>query len=65
MHTEHITDALLLVSQAARLLDTSESTVRYMARRGQLPCTRVGTAGPRLFSRADVEALADARRSTR
>ena len=47
---------ILGVSDAARLLGVSESSVRYWHRTGKLPALRT-PAGHRLFLRADIEAL--------
>ncbi len=52
--TEHLT-----VAPAARLLGVAEGTVRQLADRGRLPCTRIGTL--RVFAVADVLALRTAR----
>jgi excisionase family DNA binding protein len=52
--TEQIT-----TSRAARTLGLSESMVRVLADRGQLPCTRVGSL--RVFNLADVLRLRAAR----
>ena len=48
------------VSDAARLLNVSESSVRYWVKTGRLPALRT-PSGHRLFMRADVEALAQTR----
>jgi excisionase family DNA binding protein len=49
----------LLVGEAAKILQLSESMVRYLDRTGQLPAKRIGHV--RVFERADVEALAEER----
>jgi excisionase family DNA binding protein len=64
MHTEHITDALVTTSTAAKMAGTSESNIRYLAKTGKLPCTRLAHGGLRLFARADIQRLAE-RRATR
>jgi excisionase family DNA binding protein len=48
---------LITVSPAAKILKTSEGTVRALARRRVLPSTRTST-GLRLFEKADVERVA-------
>ena len=48
------------VSDAARLLNVSESSVRYWVKTGKLPALRT-PSGHRLFIRADVEALVNSR----
>jgi excisionase family DNA binding protein len=48
------------VSDAARILGTSESSVRYWMHTGKLAGFRT-PRGQRLFLRADVESLAQAR----
>jgi excisionase family DNA binding protein len=62
--SEFTTDALLTTSGAARLAGTSESNIRYLAKTGKLPCTRLAYGGLRLFARADIQRLAE-RRATR
>ncbi len=47
---------LLSVSETARLVRMSESTVKRWADAGDLPCQRTGR-GDRLFRAADVETL--------
>lgn len=54
-------DELLSVSDAARILGVTPTTVRLMERTGQLPALRTA-GGMRLFQRVDVERLATARR---
>lgn len=54
----------LTTSAAARALGVSEASVLGLERRGLLRCVRTST-GLRLFSLADVERLADERRSAR
>lgn len=51
---------MMSVGEAARLLGVSPDRVRQLADRGQLRC--VWAPHGRLFDRADVEALAEARR---
>lgn len=58
------TSALLLTSQAARLLAVSSETVRLWERTGQLRAVRV-VGGLRLFQRVDVERLAREREALR
>lgn len=60
----------ITTSAVARLLESSEATVRQLANRGQLPCI-VLASGLRLYRRDVVERLAverqaqrDARRET-
>lgn len=48
---------LITTTTAAKILKTSEGTVRAMKRRGELPATRTET-GIRLFDRTDVERVA-------
>jgi excisionase family DNA binding protein len=48
---------LLTVSSAAKILKTSEGTVRRLERSGELPAQRTSN-GMRLFDRADVDRLA-------
>ena len=55
--------AILLTSQAARLLDVAPETVRAWCRAGKLRAFRTA-GGVRLFRRADVQRLADARHVT-
>ena len=55
---------LLTTGRVARMLDASETTVRHMARRGELPCV-VTESGIRLFQRVDVERLAAERQARR
>lgn len=55
---------LITVSSAAKILDTSEATVRRLERKGELPATRTDT-GLRLFDRATVERIAGERIATR
>ena len=57
-------DELLETSEAARLADTSEATVRRAERLGLLPAVRT-RRGVRLFKRGDVEAFAKAREQDR
>ena len=51
---------VISVSDAARILGTSESSVRYWQKTGKLPAFRT-PRGQRIFLRSDVEALARAR----
>jgi excisionase family DNA binding protein len=55
-----ITDDLITVSTTARELGVAEGTVRLMADRGVLPCTKLAS-GLRLFRRDDVERVRAAR----
>jgi excisionase family DNA binding protein len=55
-------DDLLSVSDAARVLDVTPSTVRMMERLGKLPALRTA-GGMRLFQREHVEQLAAERRA--
>jgi excisionase family DNA binding protein len=48
---------LITTTTAAKILKTSEGTVRALERRGELPATRTAT-GMRVFVREDVERLA-------
>lgn len=48
---------LITTATAARILRTSEGTVRALERRGELPATRTPT-GMRLFEQAVVERVA-------
>lgn len=52
----------LLSIDAARLLRLSPAGVRDLARKGVLPVAEVTEGGVRLFRRADVERLREARR---
>lgn len=54
------TPELITVSVAARLLATSETTVRRLCDAGKLRCWRA--SGVRVLRRLDVEELASARR---
>lgn len=58
--TATVTSDHLTTSAVARELKVAESTVRLMARRGDLPAIRLLT-GVRLFAREDVERLRRAR----
>jgi excisionase family DNA binding protein len=55
---------LLTVSSAAKILKTSEGTVRRLERSGELPAQRT-SSGVRLFDRADVDRLARERAERR
>jgi excisionase family DNA binding protein len=55
---------LITVSSAAKILDTSEGTVRRLERKGELLATRTDT-GLRLFERATVQKLAHDRATRR
>jgi DNA-binding transcriptional MerR regulator len=48
---------LILINEAAKLLDRSPAMVRYYEQEGKLPAIR-SSRGVRLFNRCDVEALA-------
>jgi excisionase family DNA binding protein len=48
---------LITTSRAAKILQTSEGTVRALERRGELPAERT-SSGLRLFDRAVVERIA-------
>lgn len=52
---------LLTSSEVGRILDKSIRTVQRMTESGELPCVRKlpGPNGPRLYDRADVEAVAE------
>lgn len=52
---------VLSTFEAAQVLNTSPDNVRHLARTGRLRAVIVTRAG-RLFSRRDVQELADARR---
>jgi len=51
---------LLTTSATARILDMTPDGVRALERRGKLRAMRT-TTGQRLFARADVESVRDAR----
>jgi DNA-binding transcriptional MerR regulator len=53
-------DDFLTTSTSARILDTSESGVRYLERTGKLQAVRTAS-GIRLFERSAVEQLRDER----
>jgi predicted site-specific integrase-resolvase len=55
---------LITTSRAAKILDTSEGTVRGMTRRGELPYT-LTESGIRLFERDVVERIAGERQARR
>lgn len=55
--------ALMSTALAAKYLDTSERTVRDLARDGDLPQTRLTTGGHPKYARADMDALIERRRS--
>jgi predicted site-specific integrase-resolvase len=55
---------LITVSPAAKILDTSEATVRVLSRRGELPC-EVTESGTRWFDRETVERIAAERKARR
>lgn len=55
---------LITVAPAAKILETSEGTVRKLAQRGELPYT-VTESGIRLFQRDAVERLAVQRKARR
>jgi excisionase family DNA binding protein len=52
-----MSEDLLNVSDAARLIGISSAGVRALADRGQLPVWRRTVGGMRLFVRRDVESL--------
>jgi excisionase family DNA binding protein len=55
-------DALLLTSEAARVLGVTPDTVRRLERLGKLPAKKTAR-GVRLFARDDVERLAQERQA--
>lgn len=56
--------APITVSRAAKILDSSEGTVRRLARNGELPCTTLST-GMRIFDPDVVERVAAERKARR
>lgn len=63
MHPEPAPDDLMTSTDAARVLALSADMVRVLARNGKLPVAGRTIGGVRLFRRADVEQLAETRRS--
>ena len=61
---QHVCIMLITVSPAAKILKTSEGTVRALERRGDLPATRTST-GVRLFDYDVVTRLAAKRQERR
>lgn len=63
--TSTITDwpALMSTALAAKYLDTSERTVRDLARDGDLPQTRLTKNAHPKYAREDLDALVQRRRS--
>ncbi len=57
-HTDDDNQAMLLVSDVAKLVDRVPATIRNWADAGRLPCTRT-KSGTRLFQLSDVLALAE------
>jgi len=57
-------DDAMFTGEAARILEVGERTVRIYAERGDLKTKRTA-AGVRIYSRADVLALARERRARR
>ena len=55
---------LVTVSRAAKILETSEGTVRALERRGELPAQRT-SSGMRLFDEQMVERVARERAERR
>jgi excisionase family DNA binding protein len=55
---------LITISRVARLLNRSQSTVRKLTARGELPCT-VTEDGLRLYDRDAIEVIARERRARR
>jgi excisionase family DNA binding protein len=55
---------LLTVSRVAKILETSEATVRALERRGELPATRT-SSGIRLFDSDVVARIAAERQAHR
>lgn len=53
---------LLTPTEAARIMEVSVDTVRYLADHGRLPVMRT-TTGRRLFRRRDVDRVAAERRA--
>jgi DNA-binding transcriptional MerR regulator len=58
-------DDLMTSVDAGRILDVTPDMVRLLAREGRLTAAIQTIRGVRLFRRADVEKLADARAATR
>jgi DNA-binding transcriptional MerR regulator len=56
---------LITTSHAAKILDTSEGTVRALERRGELPCKFRTSTNIRLFEQSDVERVARERAERR
>jgi DNA-binding transcriptional MerR regulator len=56
---------LITVAHAARILETTERTVRRQAARGRLPLHGRTESGIRLFDRAEIERIAAERRARR
>jgi excisionase family DNA binding protein len=56
-------DALLLTSEAGKILEISPDQVRHLERTGRLPAVKT-SGGVRLFKRCDVERLAREREMT-
>ena len=54
----------ITTAPAAKILETSEGTVRALARRGELPCETT-ESGTRLFEREAVERVAADRKARR
>lgn len=55
--------ALMSTALAAKYLDTSERTVRDLAREGELPQTRLAKNAHPKYARVDLDALIERRRS--
>jgi excisionase family DNA binding protein len=62
MTTINAWPALMSTALAARYLDTSERTVRDLARDGDLPQTRLTPNGHPKYSRDDLDALVTRRK---
>lgn len=45
------------LSEAARILRVSEATIRRRVERQEIPCTRIGHRGERIFRREDLDAI--------
>ena len=49
----------IFVSEAAKLLNISQETVKYWERQGKLKAHRIGSRGIRIFAKIDVLDLAE------